>query len=166
MINTIVLQGHLTSDPKLIYDGETGKIVKMRMAHNTLKSTIFMDVKVFDKQADSCLQYLAKGREIFVEGRLELESLPVQLDKYSAVDSGFTAGDPYTSGVQKSFTVQPGNTLNSDTIYCWRVRAYGDTGNADVDEDYGLFSSNNGTEVKNPRYFRTGTGAGRRIIIT
>lgn len=44
------------------------------------------------------------------------------IDAESGVDLGFTAGNPYASGVAKEFTVQAANTLANSTVYHWRVR--------------------------------------------
>ncbi|MFC1709983.1 YncE family protein, partial [Candidatus Omnitrophota bacterium] len=47
----------------------------------------------------------------------------VLLSKVSTTDAGFTAGNPYTSGVAIDYTVQAGDVLSPGTTYYWRVRA-------------------------------------------
>lgn len=59
------------------------------------------------------------------------------LNKLSTVDTGFTAGHPFTSGVAKDFTVQVGDTLAANTTYYWRVRAIDPTGS----NTYGAWST-------------------------
>ncbi len=53
------------------------------------------------------------------------------LDKFSTVDTGFTAGHPFASAAAKDFTVQAGDILANSTTYYWRVRTTDplDTGN-------------------------------------
>jgi hypothetical protein len=55
--------------------------------------------------------------------------------KFSATDAGFTAGHPYASGVQKSYTAQ--TALTSNITYYWRVRAIDPTGS----NTYGAWST-------------------------
>ncbi len=58
---------------------------------------------------------------------VNLRKVPL-LDKLSTVDTGFTAGHPFTSGSAKDFTVQAGDTLTTAITYYWRVRAIDPTG--------------------------------------
>lgn len=57
------------------------------------------------------------------------------LSFFSVTDLGFTAGHPFASGVQKSYTVQ--SALNDATTYYWRVRGVDPTGG----NVYGAWSS-------------------------
>lgn len=78
--NKVFLIGNLTRDPELRYTPGGTAVVNLRMATNRrfkdrngeLKEEVcFVTVVVWDKQAESCNQYLSKGRPIFVEGRLQ-----------------------------------------------------------------------------------------------
>jgi single-strand DNA-binding protein len=79
MFNRIILIGNLTKDPELRYTPQGTAVASFRIAVNSrykqsdeLKSeTLFIDVVVFGKQAESCSQYLSKGRSVLVEGRLQ-----------------------------------------------------------------------------------------------
>lgn len=66
----------------------------------------------------------------------------------SITDAGFTAGHPFTSGVQKSYTVQ--SALNDSTVYYWRVRGIDPNGG----NVYGAWSSiySFTTSVGSPQY--------------
>ena len=77
--NTIVI-GHLGDDPKMKYT-QTGQAVtefsiattrkwKSADGEDKEKTTWFL-VSVWGKQAESCNQYLAKGRLVLVEGDIE-----------------------------------------------------------------------------------------------
>ncbi len=78
-INTVVLVGNLTRDPELRAAGGTS-VCSLRVAVNdrakdqatgewTDKPNYFT-VDVFGAQGERCAQYLAKGRQVAIEGRL------------------------------------------------------------------------------------------------
>jgi single-strand DNA-binding protein len=81
--NKVVLLGNLTRDPELKKSPAGVSVAKLRMAVNETyrdrqsgqpkEVTCFVDVAVWDKQADSCGQYLTRGSQILVEGRLVYE---------------------------------------------------------------------------------------------
>ena len=79
-INRVIMTGNLTSDPELRAAGSTN-VCKMRIANNTRRKNSqtgmwedkpnYFDVAVFGAQAENCKKYLAKGRPIAIDGRLE-----------------------------------------------------------------------------------------------
>jgi len=80
--NKVILIGRLTRDPEMRYSG-TGKAVvqfglavnsRRQVEGNQTEETSFFDVVVFGKQAETCKQYLTKGRTVLVEGRLRQRS--------------------------------------------------------------------------------------------
>ncbi len=81
--NKVVLLGNLTRDPELKKSPNGVSVAKLRLAVNeTYKDrqtgqpkevACFVDVAVWDKQAESCGQYLTRGSQILVEGRLVYE---------------------------------------------------------------------------------------------
>jgi single-strand DNA-binding protein len=78
-INRVVLVGNLTKDPEL--RSTTGSsLCKLRIAVNTRRKDEtgqwtdkpnYFDVTVWGNQAESCAQYLSKGRPVAIDGRLE-----------------------------------------------------------------------------------------------
>ncbi len=82
--NRIIMMGNLTRDPdrKQLTSGHS--VCRLGLAANRQfknKSTgamnqevCFVDVEVWGAQADSCQQYLTKGKPVLVEGRLKLDS--------------------------------------------------------------------------------------------
>ena len=81
--NKVLLIGNLTKDPELRYIPQGTAVVNLRLAVNrkfrdrnqeSKEETCFVTVVVWDKQAESCNQYLHKGSQIFVEGRLQSRS--------------------------------------------------------------------------------------------
>ncbi len=81
--NKVLLMGNLTKDPELRYTPQGTAVVNLRMAVNRryrdknqeLKEEVcFITAVVWNKQAETCNQYLHKGSAVFVEGRLQSRS--------------------------------------------------------------------------------------------
>lgn len=79
-INSVTITGNLTRDPELRSTGGGTSVCSLRVAVNESRKdqngewgerANYFDVTVWGKQGESCAQYLAKGRPIAVEGRLE-----------------------------------------------------------------------------------------------
>jgi single-strand DNA-binding protein len=79
-LNKVLLIGNLTRAPELRYTPSGTAVADLRMAVNRNYSTqsgekreetCFLTVVVWGKQAESCGEYLDKGSQIFVEGRLQ-----------------------------------------------------------------------------------------------
>jgi len=79
-LNKVFLMGNLTRDPELRYTPNGTAVAGFGIAANRSYTTKegdkkeevdFFEVEVWDKQAETCNEYLAKGRGIFVEGRLK-----------------------------------------------------------------------------------------------
>ncbi len=83
-LNKVFLMGNLTRDPD-IKQTPTGDTVaelglavseqfRSRSTNEVREVVTFVDVTVWGKVAENCGQYLTKGRPIFVEGRLVLDT--------------------------------------------------------------------------------------------
>ena len=80
-INRVVLVGNLTRDPELRHTGGGTPVCSLRLAVNSRRKDPatgewadkpnYFDISVFGNQAESCNQYLAKGRPVAIDGRLE-----------------------------------------------------------------------------------------------
>ena len=79
-INRVVLVGNLTKDPELRQTGGGTPVCSLRIAVNTRRrdeagqwgdKPNYFSVSVFGNQAESCTQYLSKGRPVAVDGRLD-----------------------------------------------------------------------------------------------
>src|SRR5712691_10189661 len=79
-INRVVLVGNLTKDPELRTTPGGTSLCKLRIAVNTRRKDQsgnwtdkpnYFSVSVFGNQAESCAQYLSKGRPVAVDGRLD-----------------------------------------------------------------------------------------------
>lgn len=83
-LNRVFLIGNLTRDPELRYIPSGTPVVSFGMAINTpigrgdggepKDDVCFVKIVVWGRQAESCKQYLSKGRLVFVEGRLVYRS--------------------------------------------------------------------------------------------
>jgi len=79
MFNKVILIGNLTKDPELRYTPKGTPVCTLRLASTTrYKSgdsmkddTLFINVVVWGKQGETAAQYLAKGKSVLVEGRLQ-----------------------------------------------------------------------------------------------
>ena len=82
--NRTVLVGNLTRDPeyKQLNSGQAvcrlglavNRQYKNRQTGEFVQEVCFIDIDVWGAQAESCRQYLQKGRQVLVEGRLKLDN--------------------------------------------------------------------------------------------
>lgn len=78
-MNNVSLVGRLTRDPELRRAGETSVAtftvaVDRPVRAGAEKQTDFLRVTVFGKQAENCDRFLAKGRLVGVQGRIQTGS--------------------------------------------------------------------------------------------
>lgn len=76
-MNSVHLIGRLTADPEL-QDRSGTQVGRLRLAvqrpstrDGESRGADYVDVTVFNTQAEVCRQYLSKGRRVAVEGRLQ-----------------------------------------------------------------------------------------------
>lgn len=82
--NRIIIVGNLTRDPeyKQIANGQavcrlglaSNRPFKNRQTGATSQEVCYVDIDVWGAQAESCRQYLSKGRPVLVEGRLKFDT--------------------------------------------------------------------------------------------
>ena len=79
-VNKVILVGNLGADPEVRYTQGGQAVTELRMATSEQwtdkdgqrqERTEWHAVSVWGKTAEHCAQYLAKGRSVYVEGRLE-----------------------------------------------------------------------------------------------
>lgn len=81
-LNRVILIGNLTRDPELRYTPEGVPVATFTLAVNRLPSshqekerkTDFIPVVTWRKQAERCCEYLTKGSQVAVDGRLQVRS--------------------------------------------------------------------------------------------
>lgn len=81
-LNKVFLMGNLTRDPELKHTEGGTSIGQFGLAVNRQwtdaqgqkqEDVTFVDITVFGRQAETCNEYLRKGRACFVEGRLQFD---------------------------------------------------------------------------------------------
>lgn len=82
--NRIIMVGNLTRDPehKQLSSGQSvcrlgiasNRQFRNRQSGDMVQEVCYIDIDVWGPQADSCNQYLAKGRQILVEGRIKYDT--------------------------------------------------------------------------------------------
>jgi single-strand DNA-binding protein len=79
-LNKVFLIGNLTRAPELRYTPGGTAVADLRLAVNRnyatqsgekREDTCFLTVVVWGKQAETCREYLDKGRAVLIEGRLQ-----------------------------------------------------------------------------------------------
>jgi single-strand DNA-binding protein len=80
-INRVVLVGNLTKDPELRHTPSGTSVCKLRLAVNSRQKDAstgewgekpnYFDVTVWGNQGENCAKFLAKGRAVGVDGRLD-----------------------------------------------------------------------------------------------
>ena len=80
-VNVVVITGNLTRDPELRHTGGGTAVCELRVAVNSRRKDgqtgewvdkpNYFDVTVWGAQGENCANYLAKGRPVAVEGRLD-----------------------------------------------------------------------------------------------
>ncbi len=80
-VNVVVITGNLTRDPELRHLGSGTAVCNLRVAVNSRRKDgqsgewvdkpNYFDVTVWGAQGENCATYLAKGRPVAIEGRLD-----------------------------------------------------------------------------------------------
>ena len=82
-VNKAIILGHLGRDPELRYLQSGQPVCKLNIAtsrkytnknNESVEETEWHRVSVWGKQAEHCNNYLTKGRQVYVEGRLRTSS--------------------------------------------------------------------------------------------
>jgi single-strand DNA-binding protein len=137
-INRVVLTGNLTKDPDTRTTPNGLAICKLRLAVNTRRRNAggdweekanFFGVTVFGRQAESCGNFLKKGRPVAIDGRLEWSEYEVEGQKRQSVDiiadnvqflggrddAGNGNGNGYSSGIRAADSDIPADTSDFDS---------------------------------------------------
>src|SRR5271156_2192116 len=138
-LNKVLLMGNLTADPEVKYTPKGTAVGDLRLAINdsykaqdgTIKETVtYVDVEVWGRQAETCKQYLTKGRGVFVEGQLRLDQweqegqkrskLKVRADRVQFLGSpgggggGRSGGDQRAAGSASGESARPASPAAED----------------------------------------------------
>jgi single-strand DNA-binding protein len=79
MFHTIIIAGNLGKDPEMRFTPNGKAVTSFSVAVSDgwgdNKRTIWFRVSAWDKQAETCNQYLKKGSKVLVEGRLQCDDI-------------------------------------------------------------------------------------------
>lgn len=81
-VNKVILVGHLGADPELRFTASGQPVCEMRLAtseswndkNGQQERTEWHRIIVWDKRGEVCGKHLAKGRQVYVEGRIQTRS--------------------------------------------------------------------------------------------
>ncbi|MEO6053653.1 MAG: single-stranded DNA-binding protein [Chthoniobacterales bacterium] len=82
-LNKVMLIGNITRDPEIKYTPKGSAVTDIGLALNRVftmengekrEETTFVDVTLWGKQAEFAGEYLHKGRSVFIEGRLQMDT--------------------------------------------------------------------------------------------
>ncbi len=94
-INKVILIGNLGADPELKYTPANKALCNLRIATTETwkdkggtkqEKTEWHRVTVWGEQGENCSKYLAKGRSVYVEGKLQTRSYDKDGQKHYATD--------------------------------------------------------------------------------
>ena len=112
--NKVLLMGNLTRDVELKQTAGNQSVAEIGLAvnrrfkdrdGNDREETTFVDCEAWGRTTEVMAQYLAKGRPVFIEGRLKLDSwqdqsgnkrskMRVVVDSFQFIDSKGGGGSP------------------------------------------------------------------------
>lgn len=82
-VNKVIIVGRLGADPELKAVGNSQSVARLNIATSEMwtgkdgqrqERTEWHRVVVWGKQAENCAKFLAKGRQVYIEGRLQTRS--------------------------------------------------------------------------------------------
>lgn len=95
-VNKVILVGNLGADPELKYVGaDNSAVCNLSVATNEVwknkagekqEKVEWHKVTVWREQAETCNKYLAKGRSVYIEGKLETRSYDKDGQKHYATN--------------------------------------------------------------------------------
>ncbi len=94
-VNKVILVGNLGADPELKYTPSSRAVANLRIATTEVykdkggqrqEKTEWHRVTVWGDQAENCAKYLAKGRSVYVEGKLQTRSWDKEGQKHYSTD--------------------------------------------------------------------------------
>ena len=93
MYHKLTIVGNLGKDPEMKYTTDGKAVTTFSVAASNRKDeTVWYRITTWDKQAETCNQYLHKGSKVLVEGRLKPE-----INVYQRKDGSYAASYDVTA---------------------------------------------------------------------
>lgn len=77
-VNKVIIVGHLGKDPELKTTGSGKSVCSFSVAVGESwggkEHTEWFNITVWEKTGENCAKYLAKGSQVYIEGRMRTES--------------------------------------------------------------------------------------------
>jgi len=82
-VNKVILIGNVTRDPEIKYTPKGTALVELGLAMNRVytpeggerrEETTFVDVTIWGRTAEIANEYAKKGKQIYIEGRLQMDT--------------------------------------------------------------------------------------------
>lgn len=126
-MNKVILIGRLTADPELRYTPNGAAVCSFRIAvdrpfnsQSGEREADFINIVVWNKAAENTAKYMSKGRQIAVEGRLQIRSYDgndgqrrwvteVIADRVEFLGGGSTGGNAGGGNYGGGYSAQPQN---------------------------------------------------------
>jgi len=130
-VNKVILVGRLGQDPEVRYTSNGGAVANFSIATNESwtdkqgqkqERTEWHRIVVWGKLGELCGQYLSKGRQAYIEGRLQTREWNDKdgnkryTTEIVAQNIQFLGGSAGTSTGQSDFTPEPMAPPNSDAL--------------------------------------------------
>jgi single-strand DNA-binding protein len=77
-VNSVQLLGRLAADPEMRFRPDGKPVTELRLVTNERQEPEYHDVVTYDGLAKACGEYLRKGGQVFVSGRLHAQSWKAQ----------------------------------------------------------------------------------------
>lgn len=130
-LNKVMIIGNVTRDPEIKYTPKGSAVVDIGIAVNRTftpeggerrEETTYIDVTLWGRTAETAAEYCKKGRSVFIEGRLQLDSwedkasgqkrskLRVVGENYQLLDrrpGGSTASGSGSGGGDEEYSERP-----------------------------------------------------------
>jgi single-strand DNA-binding protein len=138
-LNRAIIIGNLTRDPELKSLPSGAKVATFAVATNRVwrdkdgakkEDTQFHNIVVFGRQAETSAQYLKRGQQVMIEGRIQTRSwddktsgekkyrteIVADTVQFGAKTSGFSGGASAPTDEQKTVKGAPSHKPELDTI--------------------------------------------------
>lgn len=125
-LNRVVIMGNLGQDPELRYTQGQVPVCTLRVATTETwtgsdgqrqEQTEWHQIVVWNKQAENCAKYLAKGRSVLVEGRLRTRSWEDQKSGQKRYTTEIVAQSvQFIGGAQREGAPRPAGTTSGSSM--------------------------------------------------
>lgn len=135
MYQTIIIAGNLGRDPEMRYTPSGQAVTNFNVAVNDnytnsqgerIERTIWFRVSTWGKQAETCNQYLKKGRKVLVEGRMVADASTGGPRVYERSDGTHGASFEISASTVRFLSSRSDDLSSGDDV------AMNDSGNDDI----------------------------------